>query len=291
MVGKFLDGTLIANQHKQKIVTRIESFKNKARDPKLAVLFVGDNKASASYVNMLLKQFNQVGIETELIRYDEKVSQKTLCRMVHRLNIDEEVDGIIIQSTLPSHINRQELYDSIDPDKDVDGVHLINAGRLYANHSDAFVPCTAQSIMTILMEYNIELGGKRAVVIGRSEVVGKPVGLLLLSKDATVTYTHSKTEDLKFHTQQADIIIAAAGRPKMINADMIKKGAIIIDAGINDLDGNIVGDVDTDDVLDKCAYVTPVPGGVGPVTIAMLMENTIQAFLKNHAENIECHPA
>lgn len=288
-MGQILDGRTVAERHKKKVLELINRCSVDTRIPKLAIIMVGNNKASAAYVNTLLRQFEQVGIETELIRYDESVSEKTLLRMIYRLNIDEEIDGIIIQSPLPIHLNRDRLFEVIDPNKDVDGFHLMNSGKLYSNNEDAFIPCTANSIITILNEYKIPIEGTHVVVVGRSNVVGKPAGLLLLSQNATVTYTHSKTLNLSSYTKQADILIAAVGVPNLITKDMIKEGAVLIDAGINDLDGHMVGDIDTEDVMEKCGYVTPVPGGVGPVTIAMLMENTIKAFKKNYEKSAQCY--
>lgn len=280
-MGEILDGRFISNKRKEKILAEVKTLIKKDRSPKLAVLLIGDNPSSKSYVNMLLKQFSKVLIETELIQYDVEVEEQIVLDKVNELNNDSNIDGILVQTPLPKHLDKEKIIQLINYKKDVDGFHLYNSGRLYSGDKNAFIPCTANSIITILDDYKIPVEGKNVVVIGRSNIVGKPVGLLLLSKNATVTFAHSKTNNLNELTKTADILVVAVGRAKMITKDMIKENAIVIDAGINLYNNSIVGDVDTDDVIDRCSFITPVPGGVGPVTVVKLMENTIKAYKDN----------
>jgi methylenetetrahydrofolate dehydrogenase (NADP+)/methenyltetrahydrofolate cyclohydrolase len=280
-MGEILDGRFISNKRKEKILAEVKTLIKKDRSPKLAVLLIGDNPSSKSYVNMLLKQFSKVLIETELIQYDVEVEEQIVLDKINELNNDSNIDGILVQTPLPKHLDKEKIIQLINYKKDVDGFHLYNSGRLYSGDKNSFIPCTANSIITILDEYKIPVEGKNVVVIGRSNIVGKPVGLLLLSKNATVTFAHSKTNNLNELTKTADILVVAVGRAKMITKDMIKENAIVIDAGINLYNNSIVGDVDTDDVIDKCSFITPVPGGVGPVTVVKLMENTIKAYKDN----------
>ncbi|MFH0836109.1 MAG: bifunctional methylenetetrahydrofolate dehydrogenase/methenyltetrahydrofolate cyclohydrolase FolD [Candidatus Micrarchaeota archaeon] len=244
----------------------------------LSVVLVGEDPASKVYVSKKEVTCEKLGICPKNIKLPENTSEKELLDVVRKLNEDESVHGILVQLPLPKQISETRVIEAIDPRKDVDGLHPFNAGRLVAGEP-VFVPCTPKGIMRLLEEYGVELKGKHAVVIGRSKLVGKPIAALLLNANATVTVCHSKTRDLSAVTKQADVLVVAAGKPKLVTAEMVKQGAVVVDVGINkQADGALVGDVDFDSVKEKASLITPVPGGVGPMTIAMLMENTVQAF-------------
>lgn len=276
-----IDGKTISLKRKDILKEKIDDLKNQGkRVPKLVVVIVGDNQASHTYVRNKEIGCAYVGIESEIIRYDASVTQDELVSRIKDLNNDDSVDGILVQLPLPKHIDGDKILDLIDPSKDVDGFHPINVAKLFLGQ-DGLVPCTPKGMMVLLDEINYDLKGKEVVVVGRSNIVGKPVALLCLQKDATVTIAHSRTEDLKEVCQRADVLIAAVGRAKMFNKDYVKDGAVVLDVGINrDENNKLCGDVDFEDVKDKASYITPVPGGVGPMTIAMLLENTYQAYLK-----------
>ncbi len=255
------------------------------RPPHLAVVLVGDNPASASYVRGKMKASQGAGIDSETLKYDTDLSEAELLQLIDRLNHDDAVDGILVQLPLPDHIDADKVIQSLNPDKDVDGLHVVNAGRL-ATGQAGFVPCTPAGIMELLDRSGINLSGQRAVVIGRSNLVGKPLANLMLRKgtDATVTVCHSRTRDLPAVAREADILVAAIGRAHFVTADMVKPGAVVIDVGINRIDDatrergyRLVGDVDFEAVKEKAGWITPVPGGVGPMTIAMLLRNTLTA--------------
>ena len=250
--------------------------------PCLVTVIVGEDPASQMYVRMKHAACEQVGIESEGIVCSATISEADLLNTIQRLNKDNEIHGILIQLPLPKHINTGHILQTVSREKDVDGFHPMNLGLLLENEP-GFRPCTPQGIMTLLAEYEIDPSGKHAVVIGRSTDVGKPIAALLLHADATVTICHSKTEDLAFYTKCADIIVSAAGKPHTVTADMVKPGCVVIDVGINHIDGKLCGDVDFEEVAEIAEAITPVPGGVGPMTIATLMENTYQAAL-----NISC---
>ena len=249
--------------------------------PCLLVIIVGDNPASQIYVSSKEKACKKAGIESKTIALPGNVSQKELINEIVKANNDKSINGILIQLPLPSHMNAKEVIDANKPEKDVDGLHVVNQGKLLLDEK-GIVPCTPKGIMTLLDEYHVDLTGKNAIVIGRSMLVGKPIALLLLQRNATVTIAHSKTKNLKELCQKSDVIVAAVGSPKMITADMVKEGAVIIDVGINRIQDTIVGDVDFYNV-SKIAYrITPVPGGVGPMTIASLLQNVVECYKRQN---------
>lgn len=251
------------------------------RLPHLVVILVGNNPSSISYVTGKEKACIAVGMQNTLIRMDESTSEEELLKEIERLNKDDSVDGILVQLPLPKHIDSNKVLFAIDPNKDVDGFHPFNIGKMMMG-VDTFLPCTPKGIVTLLEEMGLDdLSGKKAIVIGRSNIVGKPMAQLLLAKNATVTIAHSRTKDIEKECAQADVVVAAVGVPKLVKADWLKEGAYVIDVGVNRLDtGKLCGDVDFENCKDKCAFITPVPKGVGPMTICMLLENTYEAYLK-----------
>ena len=274
---KILDGKAVSLKVKESVKVRADELKKFGVEPTLAVVLVGEDKASQTYVRAKEKACNEYGIKSVAHRLSENTTQNELLALINVLNLDDSIHGILVQLPLPKHIDTNVVLAAIDPRKDVDGFHAVNVGKLVSG-LDGFVPCTPLGVMEILKEYGIEVAGLNAVVIGRSNIVGKPMANLLLNASATVTVTHSKTKNLKEICKNADLIVAAIGRPFFLKADMVKDGAIVVDVGINRLDdGRLVGDVDFDEVAPKCSYITPVPGGVGPMTIAMLLNNTILA--------------
>ena len=254
------------------------------RLPKLVVILVGDNQASQTYVRNKERGCQYIGIESEILRHDASFSEIELLQEINDLNNDDTVDGILVQLPLPQHINEEKVLDAIVPSKDVDGFHPENVAKLFlGQHS--LVPCTPKGMMVLLEEINYDLAGKEAVIVGRSNIVGKPVALLCLQKNATVTIAHSQTKDLKAVCSRADVLIAAIGKPKFFNHEYVKDGAVVLDVGINrDENNKLCGDVDFDDVKDKVSAITPVPGGIGPMTITMLMKNTIEAFYHRNGD-------
>jgi methylenetetrahydrofolate dehydrogenase (NADP+)/methenyltetrahydrofolate cyclohydrolase len=248
--------------------------------PCLAVILVGDNPASQSYVKGKSKACEEIGIKNITINLPNDVSEQELLQTIDELNINPEVSGILVQLPLPAHIDEHRVMNCIAPEKDVDGFHPVNVDALYTSKHNGIYPCTPKGIIKLLKEANVEIAGKNAVVIGRSNIVGLPVAKLLLDNNATVTVCHSRTKDLAKITSDADILIVAIGKPKFVKADMVKPGAVVIDVGVNRVDGKLVGDVDFDNVEYRVKAITPVPGGVGPMTITCLMENTIECFLK-----------
>ena len=274
---KILDGKAVSLKVKESVKVRADELKKFGVEPTLAVVLVGEDKASQTYVRAKEKACNEYGIKSVAHRLSENTTQNELLALINVLNLDDSIHGILIQLPLPKHIDTNVVLAAIDPRKDVDGFHAVNVGKLVSG-LDGFVPCTPLGVMEILKEYGIDVAGLNAVVIGRSNIVGKPMANLLLNASATVTVTHSKTKNLKEICKNADLIVAAIGRPFFLKADMVKDGAVVVDVGINRLDdGRLVGDVDFDEVAPKCSYITPVPGGVGPMTIAMLLNNTILA--------------
>ena len=254
------------------------------RLPKLVVILVGDNQASQTYVRNKERGCQYIGIESEILRHDASFSEIELLREINDLNNDDTVDGILVQLPLPQHINEEKVLDAIVPSKDVDGFHPENVAKLFlGQHS--LVPCTPKGMMVLLEEINYDLACKEVVIVGRSNIVGKPVALLCLQKNATVTIAHSQTKDLKAVCSRADVLIAAIGKPKFFNHEYVKDGAVVLDVGINrDENNKLCGDVDFDDVKDKVSAITPVPGGIGPMTITMLMKNTIEAFYHRNGD-------
>lgn len=282
---KILDGKAVSLKVKESVKVRADELKKFGVEPTLSVVLVGEDKASQTYVRAKEKACNAYGIKSVAHRLSENTTQNELLALINVLNLDDSIHGILVQLPLPKHIDTNVVLAAIDPRKDVDGFHAVNVGKLVSG-LDGFVPCTPLGVMEILKEYGIDVAGLNAVVIGRSNIVGKPMANLLLNASATVTVTHSKTKNLKEICKNADLIVAAIGKPFFLKADMVKDGAVVVDVGINRLDdGRLVGDVDFDEVAPKCSYITPVPGGVGPMTIAMLLNNTILAAQAKIAKN------
>ena len=272
-----IDGKQVAQKTREQLKKDVEQLKKEGIIPKLTVIMVGDNPASKVYVKQKSKACNDVGVEYEEYFLDTNTTQEELLELIDKLNNDKSVNGILLQSPLPTHLDISEAFRRIDYRKDVDGFHPMNVGKLVLGQ-DTFISCTPFGIMRLFEEYKIDLCGKNVVIIGRSNIVGKPLVQCCLNNNATVTICHSKTKDVKEAAKNADVVVAAIGKAKFIKADMIKEGAIVIDVGINRLDtGKLVGDVDFDAVLQKASYITPVPGGVGPMTVAMLMNNVVKA--------------
>lgn len=279
MTATLIDGRAVAKAFKEEVAQRAQTMIAQGVTPHLAVVLVGEDPASQVYVRNKENGCKKAGIRSTVIRLEENCTQEALEETVRRLNADESVDGILVQLPLPRHLDEASVLRLIDPDKDVDGFHAMNSGRLM-NGQPGFVPCTPLGVMELLRHYGIDPAGKRAVVIGRSNIVGKPMAMLLLAANATVTICHSRTQNLAEITRQADILVAAVGRANFVTADMVKPGAAVIDVGINRVDGKLVGDVDFDAVSQVAGYITPVPGGVGQMTIAMLLANTLEAAQK-----------
>ncbi|HBY79442.1 MAG TPA: bifunctional methylenetetrahydrofolate dehydrogenase/methenyltetrahydrofolate cyclohydrolase FolD [Cyanobacteria bacterium UBA11148] len=286
--AQLLDGKALAQRIQTQLKSQVEQLVlTHGRPPGLAVLMVGDNPASAAYVRNKERACAKVGIASFGRHFPATISQAELEEVIHALNQDPQVDGILLQLHLPEHLNTVYLLHQIDPSKDVDGLHPLNLGYLVRGEP-GLRSCTPAGVMRLLREYQIDVKGKQAVVVGRSILVGKPIALMLLELDATVTIAHSRSQNLADITRQADILIAAAGRAKLITADMVKPKAVVIDVGINrvsDDSGNfhLVGDVDFDTVRDIAECITPVPGGVGPMTVAMLLENTVLSYTRAHS--------
>ena len=282
MTAKILDGKKMSAEIREAIKEKVVLLKEKGIVPGLAVILVGDNPASKVYVGQKEKGCLEAGFASFLHRLPETTSQEELLALIDKLNADKTVHGILVQLPLPRQIDPDTVLAAIRPEKDVDGFHPVNIGRLVAG-LPASEPCTPKGILRLLKSTGIPLAGKEAVVIGRSNIVGKPVALMLLAESATVTICHSKTADLAEHARRADILVAAIGKPRFVTADMVKEGAVVIDVGINRLEEGLVGDVDYEPVAEKASWITPVPGGVGPMTIAMLLENTLEQAEKTGA--------
>jgi methylenetetrahydrofolate dehydrogenase (NADP+)/methenyltetrahydrofolate cyclohydrolase len=273
-----IDGKRVASQIKENIVAEVRSLKQKTgKTPGLAVVLVGDDHASAVYVRTKNKTCKNLGFQSFENILPANTKESTLLGLIDELNKDERVSGILVQLPLPSHISSYKILEAINPQKDVDGFHLENIGRLVTGNA-TFKPCTPEGIIQLLDHYKVDIEGKNAVVLGRSNIVGKPISLLLLERNATVTICHSRTKNLSAITKLADILIAAIGKPNFVTADMVKDDVVIIDVGINRVNDKLIGDVDYQSVSKKASLITPVPGGVGPMTIAVLMANTLQAF-------------
>ena len=274
---QLIDGKELAKNIRQELKKENDKLKEKGINAKLAVILVGDDNASKVYIKNKSKACNDVGIEFEEILLDSNTTMDKLLNVIENLNLREDINGILLQSPIPKELNIQEAFEKIDYRKDVDGFNPINVGKLMIGQ-DGFIPCTPYGIVRMLEEYNIPVEGKNAVVIGRSNIVGKPLSQCLLNKNATVTVCHSRTRDIQNVTKNADILIRAVGKINMVTEDMVKDGAVVIDVGINRKEnGKLAGDVDFENVKEKTSYITPVPGGVGPMTIAMLMNNVIKA--------------
>ena len=276
-MAQIIDGKELAKNIREKLKDEVIELKNADIHPKLAVIMVGDDKASKVYVKNKSKACEDVGIAYEEYLLPAETKMEELLELIERLNNDETVHGILVQSPLPQGLDANVAFRTISPKKDVDGFNPINVGKLSLNQ-DCFVSCTPFGVIKMLEAYNIQIEGAHAVVIGRSNIVGKPLVQCLLNKNATVTVCHSRTKNLKEMTKQADILIAAIGKPKFVTEDMVKDGAVVIDVGINRMDdGKLVGDTDFENIKEKASHITPVPGGVGPMTIAMLMHNVVKA--------------
>ncbi|MFR6362750.1 bifunctional methylenetetrahydrofolate dehydrogenase/methenyltetrahydrofolate cyclohydrolase FolD [Amedibacterium intestinale] len=288
-MGKIIYGNEVAKAVKDDLKKDLDRLKKEGkRLPKLVVVLVGNNVASVSYVTGKEKACKEIGMENELLRFEESIREEKLLEVVENLNKDDSVDGILVQLPLPKHIDESKVLQAIDPEKDVDGFHPVNVGKLLLQE-DGFLSCTPKGILRLLESIGLsDLSGKKAVVIGRSNIVGKPVAQLLLNKHATVTICHSRTEHIEEITSQADILIVSVGSPRLVKANWIKEGAIVIDVGINrDEHNKLCGDVDFQEVEPKTSYITPVPKGVGPMTIAMLLENTWESYYKREGKKQE----
>ncbi|CUU68472.1 bifunctional methylenetetrahydrofolate dehydrogenase/methenyltetrahydrofolate cyclohydrolase FolD [Campylobacter hyointestinalis] len=274
---QIIDGKSVSAKVKENIKNEVLNLKRSGITPTLAVILVGEDKASQTYVASKEKACLACEIGSVMHRLSKETTQSELLALIEVLNLDDSIDGILVQLPLPSHIDTNKVLEAIDPAKDVDGFHAVNVGNL-SSGLDGFVPCTPLGIMELLKEYNVNLQGISAVVIGRSNIVGKPMANLLLNAGATITVAHSKTQNLAEVVKRAKLIVVAVGRPNFLKENMVSDGAIVIDVGINRLDsGKLVGDVDFDGVAPKCSLITPVPGGVGPMTIAMLLSNTLKS--------------
>jgi methylenetetrahydrofolate dehydrogenase (NADP+) / methenyltetrahydrofolate cyclohydrolase len=285
MTAQILDGQALAKTMSAEIATEVAQFQQAhGWAPGIAVVQVGGDPASSWYVKQIKKSFSNVGMGFALHTLDENAEAQALTALLQQLNADPHTNGIIVQMPLPKQIPQSVVTNVLDPAKDVDGIHPINAGRVLQQSGEAFAPATPSGGMEILRRYGIELQGKHAVMVGRSNIVGRPMALLMLHQHATVTICHSRTRDLGAVVRQADIVVAAIGRAKMITADMVRPGAVVVDFGVNVVDGKLIGDVDTEAVKEVAGYITPVPGGTGPMTNVMLMANTLLATKRQLAQ-------
>ncbi|OFH72529.1 bifunctional methylenetetrahydrofolate dehydrogenase/methenyltetrahydrofolate cyclohydrolase FolD [Listeria monocytogenes] len=276
-MGEIIDGKKLAKEIQEKVTREVAELVKAGKQPGLAVVLVGDNQASRTYVRNKQKRTEEAGMKSVLIELPENVTEEKLLSVVEELNEDKTIHGILVQLPLPEHISEEKVIDTISFDKDVDGFHPVNVGNLFIG-KDSFVPCTPAGIIELIKSTGTQIEGKRAVVIGRSNIVGKPVAQLLLNENATVTIAHSRTKDLPQVAKEADILVVATGLAKFVKKDYIKPGAIVIDVGMDrDENNKLCGDVDFDDVVEEAGFITPVPGGVGPMTITMLLANTLKA--------------
>ncbi|MFH1361756.1 MAG: bifunctional methylenetetrahydrofolate dehydrogenase/methenyltetrahydrofolate cyclohydrolase FolD [bacterium] len=277
-MGKIIDGKAIALKIREGLIEEIKALKaEKGLAPKLSVVLVGDDPASQVYVGHKERGCRAVGIISETIRKPASIGQKELITVVKNLNADPSVHGLLVQLPLPKGLDAIAVLNEIDPAKDVDGLHPMNMGKLLRGEEPPFVPCTPSGIMELLLSTGVEFRGKEAVVVGRSNIVGKPMSLLLLSRHCTVTICHSRTRDLGEVCRRADILVASVGKSKIVQGDWVKEGAIVIDVGVNRVEGKLIGDVDFEAAKERASYITPVPGGVGPMTIIMLLKSTLKA--------------
>ncbi len=270
---QIMDGKALSEKIYERIKTEVSKLEKK---PTLAVIITSDNEAGKIYVRNKKRACENTGINSITVEFDETVSDEEFLSKIDELNKNPEVDAIMVQLPIPRHLDTEKILNSISPEKDADGLHYINAGKLFTGQIPNSVACTPKGIIRILDEYGINVEGKHAVVIGRSNLVGKPIAQLLMQKNATVTHLHSKSKNIEFFTKNADIIVVATGKPKMLKGDMVKEGVVIIDVGISRVDGKLSGDVDFDSVAPKASFITPVPKGVGPMTVAMLIQNTLE---------------
>lgn len=276
MAAKLLDGKVIAEELETRLRDRVEKLKEKGKVPGLLVILVGDDPGSQTYVGNKEKACARLHIHSQTLRMPTETTQEELERAIEAGNADPQIHGVLVQLPLPKHLDENRALALIQPEKDVDGFHVVNTGRLIRGE-DCVVACTPKGALHMLKSAGIPIAGKEAVVVGRSNIVGKPMAMLLMHENATVTICHSRTQNLAEHTRRADILVAAIGKPGFITADMVKDGAVVVDVGINRVDGKLRGDVDFGPVSEKASYITPVPGGVGKMTIAMLMESTVAA--------------
>ena len=274
-----IDGKALSEKTLEEIKeTHDELQKKSGRKAGLAVIIVGENPASQIYVRNKIRACERVGFHSETIRLDEHITEENLLLEIEKLNNDNNIDGILVQLPIPKHINELKVINAISAEKDVDGFHTTNIGKMMIGDETGFLPCTPAGVIQMFEEYNIDLEGKDVLVIGQSNIVGKPMTLLLINKRATVQVCNSKTKNLPEKLQKADVVVAAAGSPKLVKGSDVKEGVVVIDIGINRVDGKICGDVDFEEVSQKASYITPVPGGVGPMTIAMLIKNTFKSY-------------
>lgn len=279
---KIIDGKGFSKKVQQQVKEEHEILKDKTgKTAGLAVIIVGENPASQVYIRNKTRACENVGFYSETIELPASISEDELVEEVKKLNENDKINGILVQLPLPNHIDEMKIINTISPEKDVDGFHALNVGKMVLGDKTGFLPCTPYGIMQLLEEYKIDVIGKDVVIVGRSNIVGKPMALMLIEKGATVKVCNSKTKDLSGKMQRADIIIAAAGVPKLVKAKDVKNGAVVIDVGINRVDGKLCGDVDYDEVIEKVSLITPVPGGVGPMTIASLIKNTLTSYKNN----------
>lgn len=277
MSAKIIDGKQVAKDIREEIRLEVEQLKRNGVQPGLAVVLVGEDPASQSYVKAKAKACEEAGIYSRVIRKSEAISEQELLKLIQELNVDELIHGILVQLPLPKHISEDAVIQAIHPEKDVDGFHPINVGNMVIG-APCYLPCTPHGIIELIKRTGTSISGKHAVVVGRSNIVGKPVSMLLLQENATVSICHSRTPDLGAITRQADILVVAVGKANMIGADHVAPGAVVIDVGVNRVEGNkLVGDVRFDEVKEVASFITPVPGGVGPMTITMLLKNTVEA--------------
>ena len=276
-MAKLIDGKLVSAEERKKIAAEVEQLKADGYTPGLAVIIVGEDPASKVYVRNKSKACDEVGVYSEVYELPESTTEEELLALVNKLNADDKINGILVQLPLPKHLSDERVIAEISPEKDVDAFHTINVGKIMLGDYD-FLPCTPAGVMVLLEHYGIDVSGKECVVVGRSNIVGKPQAMLLLHANGTVTVCHSRTKDLAEVTRRADILVVAIGKADFITGDMVKEGAVVIDVGMNRReDGKLTGDVDFESVEPKASYITPVPGGVGPMTITMLMKNTLTA--------------
>lgn len=276
MQTQIMDGTAMAREIRKGLSKEVQELVKAGKRPGLAVVLVGEDPASQVYVKMKKRGCKEVGIDSREYLLPDTTSQEQLLKVIDDLNEDPSVHGILVQLPLPQGLDEQEVINRINPLKDIDGFHPVNVGKLYIG-LDTYVPCTPAGVIEMLQQMNYDISGKKAVVLGRSNIVGKPVAQLLLQQNATVTVCHSRTKNLKEECRQADILIAAVGQSELVKADWVKPGAVVIDVGINRVDGKLVGDVAFDELQGIAGWITPVPGGVGPMTISMLLKNTVKA--------------
>lgn len=281
-MSKVLDGKKLAQRMEARQKKRVAELRRKGIVPTLAVILVGKDPASQIYVSRKKEAASRIGLEVKVFKYPENAKVENILRKIENLNKDKKIHGIIVQLPLPKHINQGRIIEAISPSKDVDGFHPLNWGKL-AYKTEGLIPCTPAAVLALLDFYKIPLQGKEVVVVGKGNFVGKPLSILLLNENATLTVVHRSTKNLKFHTKRADILISATGSPSLIKKDMVKKGAVVVDVGISRENGRVTGDVDFKEVSKVVSFISPVPGGVGPVTVAMLLENVIKIASSNYS--------